>query len=95
MTSEEGTEVGDTKITVAEEPAEGNVYAYKVLVNPAAVEYDDDVSGTSWHAWDGEEEITAEPGKVITVVEATSEYKARKAGHTTVTAKEETVEPGE
>lgn len=72
---------------MAETKDADNVYVYKVLTSAAAVAYDDDVSGSSWHAWDGEADITAESGKVITVVEATSEKKARKAGHATVVAK--------
>lgn len=38
----------------------------------------------NWTVWDGEDEITAATGKVLTLVEATGEYKARKAGHVTV-----------
>lgn len=85
VTSSEGTEVGDTTITVAEAKDADNVYKVKVDTAETAVAYDDDV--TSWDDWDGTADITAESGKVITVVEATSGYKARKAGHATVVAK--------
>ena len=48
--------------------------------------YDQNVQ--TWSAWDGLADITAESDKVITVVECTSEYKARGAGHATIVAKE-------
>lgn len=82
MSSEEGTEEGDTKITVTEAKEEGDVYKYKVADAETEVTYDMNVQ--NWSAWDGEEDITAATGKVLTLVEATSEYKARKAGHVTV-----------
>lgn len=82
VTSEAGTEAGDTKITVAEEKAEGNVYKYKVADEATEVTYEMNVQ--NWTAWDGEADITAETDKVITVVEASSEYKALKSGTATV-----------
>ena len=84
VTSEAGTEAGDTKISVAEAKEEGNVYKYKVADEATEVTYDMNVQ--NWSAWDGEADITAESDKIITVVEATSEYKARKAGSATVVA---------
>lgn len=82
VTSEAGTETGDTKITVAEAKDEGNVYKYKVADEATDVTYDMNVQ--NWTAWDGEADITAESGKIITVVEASSDYKAKKAGNATV-----------
>ena len=38
----------------------------------------------NWALWDGESDITAADGKVITVVEATSDYKAVGSGYATV-----------
>lgn len=85
VTSEAGTEVGDTKISVTEALGEGNKYKYKVADAETPVEYWDKVR--TWSAWDGESDITAATGKVITIVECNDEYHALKAGHATVTAK--------
>lgn len=74
--------MGDTKITVSPAAAEGNKYKYKIAESATEVVYDQNVQ--TWSAWDGLADITAESGKVITVVECTSEYKARGAGHATV-----------
>lgn len=84
VTSETGTDVGDTVITVSPAKEEGNVYKYKVADEAKDVTYDMNVQ--NWTAWDGEAEITAESDKVLTLVEATSDYKARKAGSVTVVA---------
>lgn len=88
MSSVEGTEEGDTTITVTPELTEGNSYKYKVLVNAAPVVYDQ-ILTTGWTDWDGETDITAETGKVITVAEVDENSKAKAAGHATVVAKAE------
>lgn len=81
-----GSKSGDTKVTVT--PAKvsaGNVYKYKVASSETTVDYGQNVK--NWSAWDGESDITAATGQVITVVECDSTYKALSAGHATVTAK--------
>ena len=81
-----GTESGDTKITV--NPAKenvNNVYKYKVATEAVTVGYGQNLR--NWSTWDGESDITAATGQVITVVECDSTYKALSAGHATVTAK--------
>lgn len=85
VTSEAGTAVGDTKITVTPAKAEGNIYKYKVADTAADVTYDMNVQ--NWSVWDGTADITAATDKVITVVEATADYKARAAGSATVVSK--------
>lgn len=85
VTSEAGTAVGDTKITVTPAKAEGNIYKYKVADTAADVTYDMNVQ--NWSVWDGTIDITAATDKVITVVEATADYKARAAGSATVVSK--------
>lgn len=81
-----GTKSGDTKVTVTPEKAgAGNVYKYKVAVAETSVDYGQNVK--NWTAWDGESDITAATGQVITVVECDSTYKALSSGHATVTAK--------
>lgn len=87
VTSEAGTAVGDTKITVTPAKAEGNIYKYKVADTATAVTYDMNVQ--NWSVWDGTADITAATDKVITVVEATADYKARAAGSATVVSKAE------
>lgn len=82
ITSESGSELGTTAITVAPEKDTDNIYVYKLAEDETAVTYDAVVA--EWTEWDGETEIEAETDQVITVVEATSDYKARGAGHATV-----------
>lgn len=86
VNSAAGSESGDTKVTITPAKASaGNVYKYKVAPSETAVDYGQNVK--NWSAWDGESDITATTGQVITVVECDSTYKALSAGHATVTAK--------
>lgn len=86
VTSTAGTSSGNTKITVSPAKANaGNVYKYKVGSAAETVTYGQNVK--TWTAWDGTSEITAANSQKITVVEASSDYKALKAGNATVTAK--------
>lgn len=86
VTSAAGTSSGNTKITVSPEKANaGNVYKYKVGSAAETVTYGQNVK--TWTAWDGTSDITAASNQKITVVEASSDYKALKAGNATVTAK--------
>lgn len=85
VTSVVGTATGDTKVTVSPAKASGNAYKHKVGDSATAVTYGQNVQ--TWGAWDGTADITASTGKIITVVECDSSYKAVKAGNATVTAK--------
>lgn len=86
VNSAAGSRSGDTKVTITPAKANaGNAYKYKVASSETAVDYGQNVK--SWSAWDGESDITAATGQVITVVECDSTYKALSAGHATVTAK--------
>jgi hypothetical protein len=86
VNSAEGSKSGDTKVTITPAKANaGNAYKYKVASSETAVDYGQNVK--NWSAWDGESDITAATGQVITVVECDSTYKALSAGHATVTAK--------
>lgn len=86
VTSAAGTSSGNTKITVSPAKANaGNVYKYKVGSAAETVTYGQNVK--TWTAWDGTSDITAASNQKITVVEASSDYKALKAGNATGTAK--------
>ena len=86
VNSAAGSKSGDTKVTITPAKANaGNAYKYKVTSSETAVDYGQNVK--NWSAWDGESDITATTGQVITVVECDSKYKALNAGHATVTAK--------
>lgn len=86
VTSAAGTSSGNTKITVSPAKANaGNVYKYKVGSAAETVTYGQNVK--TWTAWDGTSDITAASNQKITVVEASSDYKALKTGNATVTAK--------
>lgn len=81
------TDNGKTKITVSPSKGAGNSYKYKIGESAQTVTYGKSVQ--TWAAWDGSEEITAETGKIITVVECDGSYKAVKAGSKAVVAKDE------
>lgn len=85
VSSAAGTANGATKLTITESKGDGNSYKYKVAEAATPVTYGQNVK--NWTAWDGVSDITAETGKVITVVECDAEYAAVKAGSATVTAK--------
>lgn len=86
VTSAAGTSSGNTKITVSPAKANAdNVYKYNVGSAAETVTYGQNVK--TWTSWDGTSEITAANSQEITVVEASSDYKALKAGNATVTAK--------
>ncbi|MEF2640578.1 MAG: phage major capsid protein, partial [Lachnospiraceae bacterium] len=85
VSSAAGTATGATKLTITESKGDGNSYKYKVAEAATPVTYGQNVK--NWTAWDGASDITAETGKVITVVECDAEYAAVKAGSATVTAK--------
>lgn len=86
VNSAAGSKSGDTKVTITPAKANaGNAYKYKVASSETAVDYGQNVK--NWSAWDGESDITATTGQVITVVECDSTYKALNAGHAAVTAK--------
>lgn len=87
VTSVAGTESGDTKITITEaKQSAANTYVYKVGTAAASVTYGQTCK-SGWTAWDGSADITAETGKIITVVEVDAGKKAQQAGSATVTAK--------
>ncbi|MBR1852657.1 MAG: DUF5309 family protein [Lachnospiraceae bacterium] len=77
-----GTDEGDIKVTVTPALTSGNSYKYKVADSAQTVTFGQNVK--TWTAWDGSADITAETGKVITLVECDSSYKAVKAGSVTV-----------
>lgn len=81
-----GTNTGDTKITVSPILESGHSYKYKIGDVAQAVAAGQNVK--TWSPWDGEADITAATGKVITVVECNGAYAAVKVGNATVTAKE-------
>lgn len=85
VTSAAGTASGDTKLTVTPAKGSGSLYKYKVGTVETGVTYEQNVQ--NWTAWDGSADITAETGKVITVVECSADYKALKSGSAVVTAK--------
>lgn len=84
VASAAGTASGDTAITVTETKGTGNIYKYKVDTAAASVVYGQDLS--AWTTWDGESDITAATGRILTLAECTSAGKALKVGTVTVTA---------
>lgn len=86
VTSIAGAEIGDTKVTVTPEIESGHVYKYKTAADCKLPEYGANVR--TWASWDGTSDITATTGNEILIVEADANYRAVKAGITTVTSKD-------
>ncbi len=79
------TKVGDTVITVTGAEESGTSLAYKIAGKAVNVKHGSKPVGFT--SWDGEEEITAATGSVITVVELNADGRAIKLGSCAVTAK--------
>lgn len=79
------TKSGDTVITVAGTEATGTTLAYKVAGK--AIEVSNGSKPVGFTTWDGDDEITAATGKVITVVELNADGRAIKIGSCSVVAK--------
>ncbi|HFL3558436.1 TPA: hypothetical protein ACG3PI_003478 [Clostridioides difficile] len=88
ITSAEGENIGDTKITVTPVIAEGNSYKYKLGQNLALPGFEE-VCGAEYIIWDGTSDITATKDDKILIVEVNSKNRVLKAGIATVTVKEE------
>lgn len=90
ITSAEGTEVGSTTITIAEDKlGESNTYVYKIgkrLSTPLINEICSEDAG--YTAWDGASDIEAAKGGKILIVEVDASGKAKAAGISSVTVAE-------
>lgn len=87
VSSAEGTETGETKITVTPPKSDNNHYVYKTGATvDLPADYGADVS-SGWTAWNGTDDIAAATGNEIGIVEADAGNKAVAAGKATVTAK--------
>ena len=85
VVSSEGTTSGSTMIAVSPAKVDGNSYKYKVA-SDAVVPVYDEVCTTGYMDWNGTDEITAETGKFIVVVEVDADNKAKAAGFATIAA---------
>ena len=81
LTSEEGSGLAKTIITVSPSLTEGNQYRYKIgkITAPAK---NQDLS--SWTYWDGTSEIEADAGAILNVAECTQNNKAVACGNVEV-----------
>jgi hypothetical protein len=79
------TKSGDTVIAVAGTENAGTTLAYKVAGK--AVNANNGDKPVGFTAWDGDDEITAATGKIITVVELNADGRAIKVGSCSVVAK--------
>ena len=87
-TAVEGTNAGDTAITMDEQlMSMKNTFKYKINASAATtVTYGMDVK--NWSKWDGVSEITAAKGSHVTIVECDRNYKAVRSGDVVSAAKE-------
>ncbi|OOM17221.1 hypothetical protein CLSAB_19410 [Clostridium saccharobutylicum] len=86
VTSEAGTTIGNTKVTVSPTLTVGNLYVYKTAATVTVPTLGADCS-TGYTVWDGTSDITATAGNQIVIVEVDANNLALKAGVATVTAK--------
>lgn len=88
LTAVEGTNAGDTAITMDEQlMSMKNAFKYKINASAATtVTYGMDVK--NWSKWDGVSEITAAKGSHVTIVECDRNYKAVRSGDVVSAAKE-------
>lgn len=87
ITSEAGTTSGNTRITVSEALSDGNSYKYKIATNPTIPSIGDTCSA-GYTNWNGIDEIKADTGKIIVIVEVDAENKAVKVGTTEIVSKQ-------
>lgn len=78
---------GYTKVSVSPAKSGDNSYKYKVADDCKLPSYLGNVK--TYATWDGTSEIEATTGKEIMIIECDPNYRAVKAGITTVTAKDE------
>lgn len=83
VNSAEGSEAGKTVITVTEKVGADNTYKYKVAAAPTVPTVGDTCS-SGYTNWNGSDEITAENGKTIVLVEVNAENKCVAVGTATV-----------
>ena len=76
---------GDTVITVTGAEVKDTTLAYKVAGK--AIDVKNGQKPVGFTAWDGNDEITAATGKIITVVELNGDGRAIKVGSCSVVAK--------
>lgn len=88
LTAVEGTNAGDTAITMDEQlMSMKNAFKYKINASAATtVTYGMDVK--NWSKWDGVSEIAAAKGSHVTIVECDRNYKAVRSGDVVSAAKE-------
>lgn len=87
ITSEAGTTSGNTRITVSEVLADGNGYKYKIAANPTIPSVGD-ICSSGYTNWNGSDEITAESGKTIVIVEVDGDNVAVAVGSAKVASAE-------
>lgn len=86
VTSAEGTNSGDTHITVTPVKEPSNSYKYKAGGSVSEPKYDE-VCSSGYTDWDGSADITATTGQKILIVEVDGSNKAKKAGIATIASK--------
>lgn len=87
VTSIEGTNSGDTKITVVPVFSDGHSYRYKTGVAPTMPVYNQDCSTSTWTTWDGTADITAANGQKIIIAEVDADFKCKAAGQADIVSK--------
>lgn len=88
ITSMVGANVGTTAISVSPSLTQGNYYLYSITDNITTLpNYDEKITDMdTWKYWDGSNDITANTGQILRIIEVTAGGGdlARKGGYTTV-----------
>ena len=92
VTSVEGTEVGDTAISVSTSATASESYKYMTGYDLSIPAKGTICAGSAWTAWDGDDDITAATGMdIVVVIVTTADNKSTHAGKTKVVAREDGV----
>lgn len=93
ITSVTGANVGTTAVSVSPSLTQGNYYLYSVTDSTTTLpNYDEKITDMdTWKYWDGSNDITANTGQILRIIEVTTNGGdlAKKGGYVTVTSHEE------
>lgn len=92
ITSVAGANVGTTAVSVSPSLTQGNYYLYSVTDSTTTLpDYDEKITDmNTWKYWDGSNDITANTGQILRIIEVTTNSGdlAKKGGYVTVTSHE-------
>ena len=92
VTSIAGANIGTTSVSVSPSLTQSNYYLYSVTDSDTSLpSYDEKITDMdAWKFWDGSNDITANTGQILRIIEVTGNGGdlAKKGGYVTVTSHE-------